>query len=56
MLASGMPDFYADYVVDLNRFYRTGAVARLTGDVKAVTGHDPIPFEQFARDHGAAFR
>jgi uncharacterized protein YbjT (DUF2867 family) len=34
MIGSGMPAFYADYLVDLNRFYRTGAGAakRLAND------------------------
>lgn len=56
MIAAGIPDFYADLLVDLNRYYREGHGARVSGDVKSVTGKDPIAFEQFARDSAGAFR
>ncbi|MGH8236224.1 MAG: SDR family oxidoreductase [Steroidobacteraceae bacterium] len=56
MIAAGMPDFYADAVVDLFRAYRSGVGSRVTSQVKSVTGREPIPFEQFARDHADVFR
>jgi uncharacterized protein YbjT (DUF2867 family) len=56
VMAAGIPEAYADALVDLARYYRTGAAARVTGDVRAVSGRDPIGFEQFARDHAHALR
>jgi uncharacterized protein YbjT (DUF2867 family) len=56
MLAAGMPEFYADYVLDLNRHYRNGGAGVVTSAVRDVTGRDPISFETFARDHAASFR
>ena len=56
MLAAGMPDFYADHMLDLFRAYRTGVASPVTADVKAVTGREPLAFEQFARDYADAFR
>lgn len=56
MLASGMPDFYADHLLDLFVAYRDGAGSQLTSDVKNITGRDAISFEQFVRDHAGAFR
>lgn len=56
MLASGMPESYADHIIDLNRFYRSGAGSLVTSAVQDVTGRPPIAFEQFARDHADAFR
>jgi hypothetical protein len=52
----GIPESYADALVDLARYYRQGASARVTGDVGAVTGRDPIAFEQFARDNADRLR
>lgn len=56
MLAAGMPDFYADMLIDLYRAYRMGIAARISPDVKNVTGKEPIAFEQFVRDHAERFR
>lgn len=56
MLAAGMPDFYVDYLLDLNRHYRSGGGAQVTPTVKTVTGRDAITFEQFARDHAEALQ
>lgn len=56
MLSAGMPDFYADYLLDLFRVYRTGAASQTTPDVKNITGREPVSFEQFACDFAEAFR
>lgn len=56
MIGAGMPDFYADALLDLFRVYRTGAAAQVTLDVKSITGREPIAFEQFVRDHAERFR
>jgi uncharacterized protein YbjT (DUF2867 family) len=55
LLSAGVPAAYADMVIDLYRYYRTGAVATVSTAVKDITGRDPIRFEQFARDHLSAF-
>ncbi|WP_437817564.1 SDR family oxidoreductase [Sorangium sp. So ce1078] len=56
MVSAGMPEFYADYVIDLHRYYRSGAGSAVTSAVKDVTGREPTGFEQFALDHAGAFR
>ena len=56
MVAAGVPDIYADYLVDLNRLYRRGGGAVVTSTVKDVTGREPVDFQQFARDHREAFQ
>ena len=55
MLEGGIPDFYADALIDLNRFYRGGGADTVTDGVKQVTSREPVTFEQFVRDHVAAF-
>lgn len=56
MLAAGMPDFYADALVDLNRHFRTGAGAKVTTAVRDITGLAPATFEEFVRDHVDSFK
>lgn len=52
LVGSGMPEAYADAMLDLLRFYRTeGETAGLSPDIRNLTGMDPIPFEKFAKDH-----
>jgi uncharacterized protein YbjT (DUF2867 family) len=53
-VAAGIAAGYADALVDLNRAYRAGKLSRVSPDVKAVTGREPIPFETFARDYRSA--
>ena len=55
MMSAGIPDFYADYLVDLNRFYRKGTAARVTTTVKDISGREPVSFDQFVKDNAAAF-
>jgi uncharacterized protein YbjT (DUF2867 family) len=55
MLAGGIPEFYADYLIDLNQAYRKGAGAMVTTAVKDVTGRAPVAFEQFVKEHASAF-
>ncbi|MGH6630081.1 MAG: SDR family oxidoreductase [Burkholderiales bacterium] len=55
-LASGTPEFYADMLLDLYRFYIEGGAQHVSGDVEKVTGRKPRTFDDFARDHAAAFR
>ena len=55
-VAAGTPEGYADALVDLNRYYLEGKASVVTPSVRQLTGRDPIPFEQFARDHADKLR
>jgi uncharacterized protein YbjT (DUF2867 family) len=55
MLAAGLPPWTVDKVLDLYRYYRTGAAEEVTYEVEQVGRKAPIRFEQFVRDHAAAF-
>ena len=50
MLAEGMPKEIADWMLDLERYYREDQASRITNDIKQVTGRDPRRFAQYARD------
>jgi uncharacterized protein YbjT (DUF2867 family) len=56
LTAAGTPEAYAAALVDLNRFYTTGKAAAVAPAVRQLTGRDPTPFEQFARDHASKLR
>lgn len=55
-LASGIPEFYADALVDLQKYYVAGKAEAVTHDVEKVTGRRPHSFDEFARDYANAFR
>jgi uncharacterized protein YbjT (DUF2867 family) len=55
-VGAGTPEAYADALVDLERHYAKGGSSLVSPAVKQLTGRDPIPFEQFARDNAAAWR
>jgi len=55
-VAAGTPEGYADALVDLYRYYAEGKAAVVTPAVRELTGRDPTPFEQFARDHADKLR
>src|SRR5262245_51143963 len=50
MLAAGTPEWYADMLLDLERYYREQEASLIAKDIKQVTGRDPIPFEKYARE------
>ncbi len=56
MLGAGTPEAYADALVDLNRYYREGAAAVVSPDLRQLLGRDATSFEGFARDNAAAWR
>jgi uncharacterized protein YbjT (DUF2867 family) len=56
MLKNRMPAWNAMAVTELYEVFASGVAARTTDTVERITGKRPIPFEQFARDHAAAFR
>jgi len=55
-ISAGVPPAYADALVDLQRYYVSGAGSRVTPEVERVTGRKPISFDQFARDHASAWK
>jgi len=55
MLQRGLPEFYADALIEVSRAYRDGGVDTVTSTVRDLTGREPNTFEQFVREHRAAF-
>jgi uncharacterized protein YbjT (DUF2867 family) len=56
LLSAGTPEWSAEAMLDLQRFYREGKASLVTDDVERLTGHKPIAFDQFVRDYAFAFR
>lgn len=56
ILSAGTPEWSADAMVDLQRFYHEGKASPVSDDVERLTGHKPITFDQFARDYAFAFQ
>jgi uncharacterized protein YbjT (DUF2867 family) len=55
LLKGGLPEWNARALVELYGVIATRAAARVTDTVERLTGHPPISFAQFARDHAGAF-
>jgi uncharacterized protein YbjT (DUF2867 family) len=55
MLAGGIPAWTVEKVLDLYRYYRSGAAEEVTYIVERVGRKAPIAFEQFVRDYTPAF-
>ena len=53
---SGMPRKLAEDIVDLQRYYISGAMVAATPWVERLTGRKPSGFDRFARDSADAFR
>ncbi|MEO6325583.1 MAG: SDR family oxidoreductase [Thermoanaerobaculia bacterium] len=56
MTGAGIPAAYADLLLDLNRYYRAGHASAITGDVKRITGREPISFDRYAAENADSFR
>lgn len=56
LLAAGLPEWSADALIDLQRFYREGGASAVTSDVERLLNRKPTSFEQFSRDHRQAFQ
>ena len=56
MKAHGVPDVYADHLVDLDRWYESGKGDQLTSSNRDVTGREPTSFESFVKELAAEFR
>jgi uncharacterized protein YbjT (DUF2867 family) len=55
LLAAGLPAWQVDKILDLYRYYKSGAAAEVTYTVERVGRKTPIAFEQFVRDYAAVF-
>ncbi|HVF43709.1 MAG TPA: SDR family oxidoreductase [Pyrinomonadaceae bacterium] len=55
-LAQGLPEWLVSALERLNEFFASGDAAQVTHDVRNVGGREPKTFEEFARDHAAAFK
>jgi uncharacterized protein YbjT (DUF2867 family) len=56
MIARGLPEFHADYLIGVARAYRDGGAERVTSTITDLTGVPPRSFADFIRDHAAYFR
>lgn len=56
VLSAGIPEWSADALLDLQRFYREGKATPVSDDVERLTGRKPIAFDQFAHDYAFAFQ
>ncbi|HVF43700.1 MAG TPA: SDR family oxidoreductase [Pyrinomonadaceae bacterium] len=55
-LAQGLPEWLVSALERLNELFASGDAAEVTDDVRSVGGREPTTFDEFARDHAAAFR
>ena len=55
LLASGIPAWNVEGILELMRATRDGWMAGVTGEVGRLTGHSARTFAAFAREHAAAF-
>jgi uncharacterized protein YbjT (DUF2867 family) len=51
----GMPEWQVRALLELQAFYTGGPGSKVSPDVRAVLGRDPISFDQFLSDNAAAF-
>jgi hypothetical protein len=56
LIGFGIPEGYAGAIVDLNRYYRTGAGAPVTTDFERLAGRKPGTFDQFASDNARVWQ
>ena len=56
MKAHGVPDVYADHLVDLDRWYDSGTGDVVTSSVRDITGREPTTFERFVGEFAGEFR
>lgn len=53
MAQAGMPPWLVDALLELHGIGKAGHASAVTGDIRLLTGKEPVPFEQFARDYAA---
>jgi len=56
MKSHGVPDLYADHLVDLDRWYESGKGDQLTSSIRDITGREPTTFEGFVEEFAGEFR
>ena len=56
MKSHGVPDLYADHLVDLDRWYESGKGDQLTSSIRDITGREPTTFESFVEEFAGEFR
>jgi uncharacterized protein YbjT (DUF2867 family) len=56
MKSHGVPDIYADALVDLDKWYASGKADVMTTSIRDLTGREPTPFAQLVQDFEAAFK
>lgn len=55
-LAGGLPEWLVSALERLNELFARGEAEGVTDDVRRAGGREPRTFDEFARDHAAAFR
>lgn len=55
LLAAGLPEAYADFLLLILHYFKLGAAERITTAVQDITGHAPRRFAQYARDYREAY-
>jgi uncharacterized protein YbjT (DUF2867 family) len=55
MKAHGVPDYYANHLVDLDRWYESGKADVVTTSIRDVTGREPNRFENFVGEFKEQF-
>ncbi len=55
MLDRGLPEFYADALIEVSRAYRDGGAEAVTDDVEQLTGRRPTSLSNFVRDYQHVF-
>ena len=56
LVGAGLPEFVAQQLITLFGLLRRGAHEQTTATVRALTGHEPRSFAEFARDHAGFFQ
>jgi uncharacterized protein YbjT (DUF2867 family) len=56
MLASGMPQWLVDALLELQRYYTEGGGGQVDAVVKNVIGREPIHLDQYLRENADAFK
>ncbi|MBV9610008.1 MAG: SDR family NAD(P)-dependent oxidoreductase, partial [Acidobacteria bacterium] len=56
LLSAGLPEWSADALLDLQRYYREGGASLVDPAVERLTGRKPRSFDDFARDYSSAFQ
>lgn len=56
MIAAGLAPVYAEDLIELCRYYRTGAASGVTSSVEDITGRRAGSFSRFAADHASTWQ